>query len=277
VIHLQSRRLNLGCGFDKRPGYLNVDLQSFHAPDIVADVLALNDFPSGYYEEIIAQDVLEHFKRVDTRKAFYEWNRVLALGGSLYVRTTYLNGLLRMLESPDFQTIELQELLVHCLFSTQVYEGDFHLTAFTEPLFRFYLWETGFEITELRVQGDWLFEAHARKVTDYSFAELESEANIRRFVKDAYRQILFRRADQVGLTHFSKALETNVMTRREVIKYLLHSDERKTRMIAKAPTFRCVCGDRPRVVANPAPEPPKQSIVGWLPKLGAMLGLRRAG
>ena len=30
------RRLNLGCGFDVRPGYLNVDLHAWHKPDLLA-------------------------------------------------------------------------------------------------------------------------------------------------------------------------------------------------------------------------------------------------
>src|SRR4051794_39295293 len=49
------RRLNLGAGFDKRPGYLNVDLNDFHAPDLVGDVRSLPELPTGLYEEIIAQ------------------------------------------------------------------------------------------------------------------------------------------------------------------------------------------------------------------------------
>jgi hypothetical protein len=32
------RKLNLGCGWDKRDGYLNVDLHGSHDPDLVADV-----------------------------------------------------------------------------------------------------------------------------------------------------------------------------------------------------------------------------------------------
>ena len=39
-------RVNLGCGYDKRPGYLNVDLHGFHDPDLVGDVRSLPELPT---------------------------------------------------------------------------------------------------------------------------------------------------------------------------------------------------------------------------------------
>jgi hypothetical protein len=61
--------LNLGCGFDKRPGYTNVDMNSFHSPDLVCDVLDLSVLPKNYYVEIVAQDILEHLPRNLTKSA----------------------------------------------------------------------------------------------------------------------------------------------------------------------------------------------------------------
>ena len=58
-------RLNLGCGYDRREGFLNVDLHAFHDPDLVGDVRSLPALPSGRYTEIVAQDVLEHLERAD--------------------------------------------------------------------------------------------------------------------------------------------------------------------------------------------------------------------
>src|SRR3954449_9383032 len=52
-------RLNVGCGYDIRPGFLNVDNGDWHSPDLVADITDLVMLPSGHFEEIVAQDVLE--------------------------------------------------------------------------------------------------------------------------------------------------------------------------------------------------------------------------
>jgi hypothetical protein len=63
------RKLNVGCGYDRREGYLNVDLHAVHKPDLVADVTHLPMLPSESFDEILAQDVLEHFERAKTAPA----------------------------------------------------------------------------------------------------------------------------------------------------------------------------------------------------------------
>jgi predicted SAM-dependent methyltransferase len=69
-------KLNLGCGFDNRKDYLNVDMHAFTNPDLLANVTDLSMLPSAAYDEILAQDVLEHFRWSDTPRALFEWNRL---------------------------------------------------------------------------------------------------------------------------------------------------------------------------------------------------------
>ena len=126
------QRLNLGCGFDIKLGYLNVDLNSCHNPDLVADIRCLKMLPSGFYEEIIAQDCLEHLPRTETQLTIKEWGRLLKIGGILQLRTTSLMDLLELFKVESYQTVELQEKLVQCLFGTQAYDGDWHFTGFTK-------------------------------------------------------------------------------------------------------------------------------------------------
>src|SRR5262245_33970799 len=80
------RRINVGCGFDKRAGYINVDLHAMHDPDVIADVRDLRIFATAGYDEVLAQDVLEHLPRADAQPALSEWARVLAPGGRLVLR-----------------------------------------------------------------------------------------------------------------------------------------------------------------------------------------------
>jgi len=46
----------MGCGFDIKKDFLNVDLHEMHGPDLVADCTDLHMLPSSYYEYIIAKD-----------------------------------------------------------------------------------------------------------------------------------------------------------------------------------------------------------------------------
>jgi predicted SAM-dependent methyltransferase len=154
-------RLNLGCGFDIKSGYLNVDFQDFHNPDLVADIRSLTMLPSDFYEEIIAQDCLEHLPRCDTVPTLKEWFRLLKAEGVLRLRVPNLIGLLRLLESANL--VEAQERLIQNLFGTQSYTGDWHFVGFTQLLLNHYLKEVGFSEVFFEVQDQWLFNVTARK------------------------------------------------------------------------------------------------------------------
>jgi predicted SAM-dependent methyltransferase len=156
-------RLNLGCGWDHRAGYLNVDLHDFHKPDLIADVTDLAMLPGGYYREIVAQDILEHISRTRTLDVLIRWSRLLAPGGMLTLRVPSLFDLIALFERPENQARERQELLMQCLFGTQAYDGDYHLTSFTRPLLMEYLTTAGLDVTRWELKDEWLFDVDATK------------------------------------------------------------------------------------------------------------------
>lgn len=153
------RRVNLGCGFEILSTHLNVDFQDFHSPDLVADVRHLDILPTGWYDEVLAQDVLEHLPRADARTALEEWARLLRPGGVLKLRLPNLVGLLELLVRR--QTLEEQETLVQCLYGTQAYEGDWHINGFTELVLRHYLHAAGFHPVSFTPKDEWMFDVEA--------------------------------------------------------------------------------------------------------------------
>ncbi len=87
--------LNVGCGDDRRDGWINVDLRS-DVSDVVADAGRL-PFPDGAARELMALDLLEHFSTWDVPRILAEWSRVLAPYGRLVVRVPNLAALSRWL------------------------------------------------------------------------------------------------------------------------------------------------------------------------------------
>jgi hypothetical protein len=233
-------KLNLGCGFDRREGFLNVDWDTGHRPDLIADVLDLNMLPTAAFEKIIARDILEHFRWRDTPRALYEWNKLLRSKGTIFIRTTYIIGLGKRFEYPTFQDIPNQKLLLTNLFSNQLVPGDYHLTAFTERLIRYYLWETGFEVNSLTVRDEWLLEIWATKIVDFYAMTAMPEGDHFRFVDRLYQQLLDREADGPGLDAHVKRLATGAIDRDRLVKEFLLSDERETRMSHACPEFELV-------------------------------------
>jgi ubiquinone/menaquinone biosynthesis C-methylase UbiE len=78
-------RLNLGCGDDRREGYTNVDLRDDVA-DVVCDVRKLEHWADASVDEIVAEDLLEHFPASETTSILEEWARALKPGGTLTVK-----------------------------------------------------------------------------------------------------------------------------------------------------------------------------------------------
>lgn len=156
------RRLNLGCGFDRRDGYVNVDFQDFHEPDLVADVRHLDELPDDHFQEVLAVDVLEHLERGDTMPTLREWCRVLAPGGVLRLQMPDVTALGRIFRERD--SVEAHELFLHHLYGTQAYTGDYHQAGFTDVSLVAQLTEAGFDAIVLDTKDGWLLCAEARKV-----------------------------------------------------------------------------------------------------------------
>lgn len=85
-------RLNLGCGFNKLDGYVNVDVEPSCKPDVVHNLEATPwPWPSGSIDEIRAYHVLEHVGQqpVAFIRIIKEIHRILVDGGKLDIVTPH--------------------------------------------------------------------------------------------------------------------------------------------------------------------------------------------
>lgn len=226
------RKLNLGCGWDLRAGFVNVDLYDVVKPDVVSDLRRLRFLPRGHYDEIVAQDVLEHLPRLHTGPVLAHWSRLLRPGGTIFIRVPNLLVLGDIFRQRDWQAPEKQQELMHCLFGTQAYNGDFHLTSFTPVLLRDYLERAGFRVKRLEVVETWLLDALATKerevegpqvVDPREFAErgLDDAA----FVRSCYTELLEREPDPGGYRHHVRAVRSGAMGRQAMAASFLESGE----------------------------------------------------
>jgi|SRR5581483_8926282 len=159
------RKLNLGCGYDVRPGYLNVDFVERHQPDLVADVRDLSALPSDWFDEVLAHDVLEHLPRADTARALAEWARVMRHGGAITIRVPSLLHLTEMLLCGDYQSPAFHEGVIQCAYGTQAYDGDYHLTTFTPLVLQQHLHAAGLAPRSAHLVDGWMIEVVAGKGT----------------------------------------------------------------------------------------------------------------
>jgi len=221
-------KLNLGCGFDIRSGYVNVDANDEHHPDLVSDVANLSALADCVASEALAQDVLEHLPRAKASTALREWNRVLQPEGQLIVRVPSVAHLLRLLEDKQHQDVATQQRLIQCLYGTQGYDGDFHLNGFTEVTLRHDLNEAGFSVLNLRIMDDWMFEVRAKKIKHVAPDPMLRLPTDKEFLHAVYDALFHRPVDPDGETYYLKVMSGGI-AREAVLEALKSSEEYQTR------------------------------------------------
>ena len=84
-------KLNLGCGTDIRPGWVNLDHIALEGVDTVHDVSSIPyPFPGAYFGEILCQDILEHLDNLP--EVLFELKRILVPGGLLRIRVPHFSS-----------------------------------------------------------------------------------------------------------------------------------------------------------------------------------------
>jgi SAM-dependent methyltransferase len=73
--------LDLGCGKNKKPGFIGVDSRQFEGVDRVVDLTGLWPWADGEVDEINASHVVEHFTAPQRIHVVNEMFRVLKPGG----------------------------------------------------------------------------------------------------------------------------------------------------------------------------------------------------
>ena len=79
-------KLHLGCGTNKLSGWVNIDSVKGCNPDLVHDITQPLPYPDLSVDEILAEDLLEHFDKYMRYVVFGEWARVLKVGGKITIQ-----------------------------------------------------------------------------------------------------------------------------------------------------------------------------------------------
>lgn len=118
-------KLNLGCGANKIPGYVNIDVEKSCKPDLIVDFI--NDrlpFKAGSVDEIVIFHTIEHIGKHFHSRIFNEAFRVLKSNGKLYV------------SYPEFWKCAqlwhknwkgMRDFWEKTIYGRQLYPSDFHV------------------------------------------------------------------------------------------------------------------------------------------------------
>ena len=86
----ERKKLNLGCGTDIKKGWVNLDSAPLHDVNVVHDIQQLPlPFADNEFDEILAQDVLEH---IDCIPVLKDLHRILKKDGTLRIRVPHFTS-----------------------------------------------------------------------------------------------------------------------------------------------------------------------------------------
>jgi predicted SAM-dependent methyltransferase len=219
-------KINIGCGYDRRAGYLNVDMDPACNPDMLLTDNDFSNVPKRHFGHLAAIDVLEHVPRANTMHALLEWANILKAGGTMTLDTSSILGVAKLLQDrPSFAD---QHNLTTCLFGNQTHPGDFHYTGFTEATLRTYVMSAGFAVDSMELHDDWLFLMQAHKTLDWTDL-LDMSLSDESFLLAAYERALFRRPEEPFTSSHYRDLAAG-QPRRALLKQLFASAERNYRV-----------------------------------------------
>ncbi|MBI5149248.1 MAG: hypothetical protein HZA28_00555 [Candidatus Omnitrophica bacterium] len=147
-------KLHLGCGTKKLEGWINIDSVPECRPDLVHDITKPLPYADQAADELLAEDLLEHFDKYIRYLVFYEWTRVLKVGGKI------------TLQVPDFKTILLRYfkfgydnfvdfIFGENLWESRIYIGHFgnHKWGYSQKTLKEFVNIFGIETTNIRRIG----------------------------------------------------------------------------------------------------------------------------
>uniref|UniRef100_A0A6M3IJW6 Putative methyltransferase n=1 Tax=viral metagenome TaxID=1070528 RepID=A0A6M3IJW6_9ZZZZ len=137
-------KLNLGCGLHYHPERINCDLYE-EKVDVRLDVVKL-PFKTGCADEILASQLLEHLSIEEVDKALVEWNRVLKMGGVLYIGVPDIERTLALSEGLKWMGPRRWRSIAMFIYGSQTREGHFHKSCFTPEYLTEILADNGFRV-----------------------------------------------------------------------------------------------------------------------------------
>jgi len=153
-------KLNLGCGFDKRKGYVNIDRRKECNPDMLIDLEkeGLKRFQDNSVEEIIMRDFLEHLSWRKIRWFLKEVYRVLKPNGLVHIQAPNFEAIVQkgINRSEDWKRWGLSsdwEKLSYWIMGSQEYPENTHKTIFTISGLKKLLERIGFKVERIESDG----------------------------------------------------------------------------------------------------------------------------
>lgn len=147
-------RLHLGCGTNRLPGWVNIDSVEGCQPDAVHDITHPLPYPDLSVDEILAEDLLEHFDKYMRFVVFGDWARVLKIGGRMTLQVPNFKKILFKFFKFGYDNF-VDFIFGENMLRSQVYIGYFgnHKWGYSEKTLQDFVKVFGIQPLEVKRTG----------------------------------------------------------------------------------------------------------------------------
>ena len=155
TYHLsRMTKLHLGCGTKKLDGWINIDSVKACAPDLVHDLTQPLPYSDQSVDEILAEDLLEHFDKYMRFVVVGEWVRVLKVDGTITVQVPNFKKILFRYFKFGFDNF-VDFIFGENLWNSKIYIGHFgnHKWGYSEKSLQEFVTLFGIEPVSIETKG----------------------------------------------------------------------------------------------------------------------------
>jgi len=166
-------KLHLGCGTKKMKGWINIDSVAALQPDLVHDISQPLPYDDLTVDEILAEDLLEHFDKYLRFVVFYEWVRVLKVGGTMTLQVPDFKKILRKYFKFGYDNF-VDFILGENMWESKTYIGHFgnHKWGYSKKTLPEFVKLFGIEPLSIETKGLNLYFV-GEKIKHVSYQELD--------------------------------------------------------------------------------------------------------
>jgi hypothetical protein len=166
-------KLHLGCGTKRLEGWINIDSVQACRPDMVHDLTEPLPYPDLSVDEILAEDLLEHFDKYLRFVVFYEWARVLKMGGTVTVQVPNFKKILMKFFKFGYDNF-VDFIFGENLWNSKIYIGHFgnHKWGYSERTLVQFVGQFGIKTEKVEEAGLNL-RLYGRKSRHMTWSELD--------------------------------------------------------------------------------------------------------
>ena len=167
-------KLHLGCGTKKLDGWTNIDSVKACSPDLVHDLNEPLPYADLSVDEILAEDLLEHFDKYGRFVVFYEWARVLKIGGRMTIQVPDFKKIIFRYFKLGFDNL-VDTVFGENLWQSKIYNSHFgnHKWGYSDKTLPDFIRLFGIEPLKMEKTGLNL-RLYAEKKRHVNFKELEN-------------------------------------------------------------------------------------------------------